>query len=156
VEIAGLPLHPLVVHAAVVLMPLAVVSAAVFAVVPRWRWLTRWPTAALTLGSVAAVVLAKLSGDDLKQARPELAPLVKVHEARGDLLMWVSIGFAVAVVLAVVLLGSTSPLPSGRGAKAEAVPWLGKLLAALVVAGGLVVLVLVVLTGDAGARAVWG
>jgi hypothetical protein len=45
---AGLPLHPLVVHAAVVLTPLAALLVVGSAVLPRWRWLTRWPAGAAT------------------------------------------------------------------------------------------------------------
>jgi hypothetical protein len=43
---AGLPLHPLVVHAAVVLTPLAALLVVGSAVLPRW--LTRWPAGAAT------------------------------------------------------------------------------------------------------------
>lgn len=40
-EFFGLPLHPLVVHAAVVFVPLAALLVMVFAVFPRHRWATR-------------------------------------------------------------------------------------------------------------------
>ena len=33
----GLPAHPLVVHAAVVLLPMAAIATVVVAAVPRWR-----------------------------------------------------------------------------------------------------------------------
>ena len=42
-EINGLPLHPLVVHAVVVLSPLAALGGLLYAAVPRWRWWLRWP-----------------------------------------------------------------------------------------------------------------
>jgi len=35
--INGLPLHPLLVHAVVVLLPLAAVGSIIIAVVPKWR-----------------------------------------------------------------------------------------------------------------------
>ena len=47
-EINGLPLHPLVVHAAVVFLPCAALLALVYAAVPRWRWAVRWPMVGLT------------------------------------------------------------------------------------------------------------
>ena len=71
-QIAGLPLHPLVVHAAVVLIPLTALLTIGLAVLPRWRWLLRWPTAGasvlcIVLGIpflLAAIVLARrLSAD---------------------------------------------------------------------------------------------
>jgi hypothetical protein len=75
-EIGGLPVHVLVVHAAVVLTPLAALTAIVFAVVPRWRWLTRWPALVSGLVALGAVVAAKLSGDNFVENRPEPGPLV--------------------------------------------------------------------------------
>jgi hypothetical protein len=155
-EIGGLPLHPLVVHAAVVFTPLAGLLAIVFAVVPRWRWLTRWPTGITAAAALGAVLIAKLSGESLVEQRPELAPLVRVHEERGGLLMWFVIGFCVVVAAAVWMLGSTSPLPSGRGARDAAASWAGKVLPILVVLSALVVVVQVISTADAGSRAVWG
>src|SRR5687767_12450546 len=116
-ELGGLPLHPLVIHGAVLLTPLAALASIVFAVVPPWRWLSRWPAALLTLAATGAVVLAKYSGESLLDSRPELAALVKVHQQRGDLLMWFMIGFLVVMAAAVYLLSGTTPLPSGRGAR---------------------------------------
>ena len=48
-EIGGLPLHPLVVHGAVVFTPLAALALIVFAILPRYRYLTRWPAAILAV-----------------------------------------------------------------------------------------------------------
>ena len=76
-EIAGLPLHPLVVHAAVVLIPLTALLTIGLAVLPRWRWLLRWPTAAASLVCVGLAFLATTSGKSLEHARPELARLVR-------------------------------------------------------------------------------
>ncbi len=155
-EIAGLPLHPLVVHAAVVFTPLAGLSAVVFAVLPRWRYLTRWPTAALTLAALASVWVARVSGRSLLAARPELAPLVRVHQQRGTQLSLLMILFTVVVLLAVWGLGGASGLLSGRGARETRVAAFDKALPALVVVASLLVLVWCAITGDAGARAIWG
>jgi hypothetical protein len=155
-EIGGLPLHFLVVHAAVVFTPLAALAAIVFAVTPRWRWLLRWPALVTGLIALASVVVAKLSGTSYLEANPQLAPIVQVHEQRGTVLMWVTVAFAVVLLAATFMLGSRSPLPSGRGARDSALPAADLVVAALLVVGALAVLVLVILTGDAGARAVWG
>ena len=53
-EINGLPAHMLIVHAAVVFLPLASVLALVYAGVPRWRWATRWPMVGFTTVALAA------------------------------------------------------------------------------------------------------
>ena len=155
-EIGGVPLHPLVVHAAVVFTPLAAVLAIVFAVVPRWRWLSRWPTGVAALVALGSVFMARLSGEALLEARPGLEPLVRVHEERAELLSWFVIAFFVIAVTAVLMLSSTSPLPSGRGARTAPGPAsIGELLPVFVVLSALAVIVMVVLTGDAGSRAVW-
>ena len=48
-EINGLPLHPLVVHAAVVFGPLAALAALAYVVLPAWRDRLRWPMVVLAL-----------------------------------------------------------------------------------------------------------
>lgn len=155
-EIAGLPLHPLVVHAAVVLTPLAVLSAVVFAVVPKWRYLTRWPSALLTVGALVVVWVARLSGRSLLAARPELAPLVRTHQQRGIQLSLLMILFTLVVLAGAWGLGGRSGLVSGAGARETRVAVLDKVLPAVVVVVGLAVTTWVVLCGDSGARALWG
>lgn len=155
-EIDGLPLHPLVVHAAVVLIPLVAALAVALAVLPRWRWLTRWPTAAGSVLTVGIAFLATRTGDDLAASRPELRALVHEHAERGDRLATVTIVLAVVVVISAILLPGTSALASGAGARASRVPIADRVLPVLLVVVAVVVLVLVYLTGESGARAVWG
>ena len=155
-EIAGLPLHPLVVHAAVVLTPLAVLLVIAFAVLPRHRWATRWPAAAATLAALASVWVARLSGVSLRDSRPELARLVESHAQRGAQLSLLVTALAILTAVSVWSLGGSSALASGRFARESRVPALDKVLPALLVLSGLAVLVSVVLVGDSGARAVWG
>jgi len=155
-EIAGLPLHALVIHAAVVFTPLAVLSALVFALVPRWRYLTRWPTAVLAVVALGSVWLARLSGQSLVEARPELAQLVETHQSRGTVLSWLVILFFVVVAVAVWSLPGESGFAGGAGARTSRVTALDKVLPAAVVVAALLVLVWVLMTGDAGSRAVWG
>ncbi|HSE07043.1 MAG TPA: DUF2231 domain-containing protein [Nocardioidaceae bacterium] len=155
-EIAGLPVHPLVVHAAVTLIPLSALFAIAFVVLPRWRWLSRWPTALLAVAALAVAWVARLSGAALLDSRPELARLVAEHQTRGQLLSLVAIPYAVIVVLAAWSMAGGTALASGRGGQESRIPALETVLAALVVIAALAVLVLVVLTGDSGSRAVWG
>jgi hypothetical protein len=155
-NIAGLPLHPLVVHAAVVFTPLAVLLALGFALRPRWRYLLRWPLAVTTVLAVVTVWVSRLSGDSLLDAKPELRQLLHTHEERGEQLSLLMILFTVVVAVAVWGLGGESGLTSGAGARETRVAALDKALPILLVAAALLVLVWVVLTGDAGSRAVWG
>jgi hypothetical protein len=161
-EIFGLPAHPVVVHAAVVLTPLAVLLVLAFALLPSWRWASRWPALLVTLAATGAVVVAKYSGQALYDDRIAHLPpsrvteLVATHASRGDVLFWVTIAFAVMVVLAFYLLPAPSGLRGGRldhAGRQEG--WVGIVVPGALVVLGIVVTIWVVLTGDAGARAVW-
>jgi uncharacterized membrane protein len=142
-EINGLPLHPLVVHAAVVLGPIAAVAALTF-LVPRWRGTLRWPLLVLAVLATGALVVAYFSGGDFLDSKPELeqVPAVETHEELGEQLLWVSLAFgAVAIVSAWV---------NARSGGLRVLLDVGLAVAAVVL------LVWVFRTGEAGARAVWG
>lgn len=157
-EINGLPLHPLVVHAAVVFLPLAALLSLVYAGVPRWRWATRWPLVGLTAVALGSVMTAYFSGRNFLDRQPELeqSAAVKLHEERAEVLFWVTIVFAVLVLLSAWGLGGPSGLISGRfgrGRHNTLVEWS---LVAMLGIMAISALAMVLQTGDAGARAVWG
>ncbi len=164
-EIAGVPLHPLVVHAVVMLVPMAVVLGWVHVLLRGWRWLTRWVALGTSVAALAAVVVARQSGSDLLANRPflvsdpesEVARLIETHQDRADVLLVAVIVHTLLVAVAFWALPATSALSTGRfDHPGRDVPWLTFVLQALVVVAGIVSLVYVVLTGAAGARAVWG
>ena len=152
-EINGVPLHPLVVHAVVVLGPLAALAGLAYAFVPRWRWLLRWPLVVLAVVTAVTSVVAVQAGEALLDLRPELEPLVAEHQERGELLRTVAIGYAVVSLAAAWALGGVSALASGRGARETR---FGIPVTAVLAIGALALLVLLFLAGDSGARAVWG
>ncbi len=162
-EIFGLPLHPLVVHATVVFTPLAALCTIAFAIFPKWRYLTRWPTILLAVTAGITVWTAKLSGKDLFDERFASLPAdnpvreaIEKHQDRGDVLALIIIAFVVLALLGAWLLGGPSGLASGRGAVAERTEaWVALVVPAALVVISLVTLVWAVLTGDAGARATW-
>lgn len=155
-EIAGLPLHPLVVHAAVVLTPLAAALVVAYAVLPRHRWATRWPAVGFTLAALASVWVARLSGLSLLESRTGLEQIIGTHRQRGEVLSLVMVLFTVLVLVAARLLGGPSALASGAGARESRSATVDRSLTVALVAGSVLVLVGVVLAGDAGARLVWG
>lgn len=142
-EINGLPLHPLVVHAAVVFGPLAAASALVY-LVPRWRDRARWPMVALSVVAAGALVLAYYSGGSFLNSKPELeaSPLVQDHERLGRQLFWVSLAFGLVAVV-------SGWLDARSGAPRV-------VFDVLLAVTAVVLLVWVFRTGEAGARAVWG
>ena len=60
-KIGNLPLHPLVIHAAVIGIPLAVLLAFLFAF-PKTRAWARWPLAIVVVGATAVTFVARQSG----------------------------------------------------------------------------------------------
>ncbi|HSF36656.1 MAG TPA: DUF2231 domain-containing protein [Nocardioides sp.] len=152
-ELNGVPLHPLVVHAVVVLGPLAALTGLVYAAVPRWRWLLRWPLVVLAVVVAVTALTAVAAGEDLLAARPELAPIVEDHQEAGENLRSVALIYVAVAGLAAWALGGSSALASGRGARETR---FGIPVAVLLAAGAVALLVTVYLAGDSGARAVWG
>ena len=151
-SINGLPLHPLVVHAAVVFAPLAAL-AVVASVVPSWRWAMRWPalvSAALAAGSVQ---LAAMTGDSLKHQVGRSA-LIETHEMWAGRLQVATWVLAALTLVAFWSLPHVTRVAGGRD-KSTRVGVLERPLKVLLPLAAVAVLVLVVLTGDAGARAVW-
>jgi hypothetical protein len=156
-HINGVPLHPLVVHAVVVFVPLGALSAILFAVVPRWRWLLRWPTLVLAVGAVVLTRIAVLTGTSLKNEKNftgVLGDRIATHMTWAHRLEWSVWVFAVVAVLAVWVLPHVMPL-AGRQDRVSPRQSLVMVATVLLPIAGAVVLVLAVITGDAGAKAVW-
>ncbi|NUS56572.1 MAG: hypothetical protein HOV66_17215 [Streptomycetaceae bacterium] len=147
----NLPLHVLVIHLAVVVLPVSALTAVAFAAVPKWRTVLRWPALVLGVGALVCAFVAKKSGDAFVAALPQLQQLVQVHRSRGNLLLWFALAFAILVVAAFLLLPTT-----GKGAVAINSRPLQLVVTAAVVVMAVVMIYQTVRTGDAGARAVWG
>ena len=154
----GLPLHPLVVHATEVIVPLAALLVVLTAAWPRFRRWSGYLTLGVTLVALALVPVSKESGEKLEERVGENA-LVETHAELADgLLPWV-IGLA---IMAAVMLwwnirekrAKTSAASSSNEAKRGA-RWVPVLLVilALIIAGGTTVDA--VLIGHSGATAVW-
>jgi uncharacterized membrane protein len=155
-EVGGVPLHPLVVHAAVVFVPLAALAVVAFAVLPKHRWLTRWPAVLTTVVALVSVWVSRFSGHALKEDLQGIEQVIATHEERAELLSLLMIGFAVLALVGAWALGGPSALVSGAGSRESRVAALDVVLPGVLVVASLVVLVLVVLVGDAGSRVVWG
>ena len=151
--IAGLPLHPLVVHAVEVIVPLAALAVLLAAVWPTFRsWAFALPLA-LALGALVLVPIATQSGEALEERVSETAA-VEAHTQLGEQLTpWV-IGLA---VVAAALFYLTWQARRGHEGKGWAAPrWLPVVImvAALVASTGTIVQA--VRIGHSGATSVWG
>jgi len=147
-NIHGIPLHALVVHAAVVFTPMAAVAVGTYGAMPRWRAWLRWPMAALAVVSAGSCGLAFLTGRSLRDhllGEGVQNKWIAIHNHRANILVVLVL---VQLLLTAVAFWLTPPGRTLDGVAARALP-------VVLVIVALVVLVSVVLTGDAGARAVW-
>jgi glucan phosphoethanolaminetransferase (alkaline phosphatase superfamily) len=149
----GLPVHALAVHAAVVAVPLAALLAVLF-VIPRTRAWARWPLLIVSIGGLAAVYVAKVSGFNLEhnlQASGVLTnqnpayALVITHSQRANQLWLIMIAFTLIVIAAFVFSRDPERFRGG----------IGTAVSVLLIIGAAAVAVQVVRVGDIGARAVW-
>lgn len=147
-ELFGLPAHPLIVHAAVVLLPLAAVATLAVALIPRAR--RHYAPIVLGLAVVAAVFvnLAQGSGDSLED-RVDETRLVDEHADKGEGVQPWAIGVVVvagAVTAAAFLRHRLPRVPD--------VAVTGVLVVAALTAG-VGATWTIVDAGHSGARAVW-
>lgn len=148
-RIAGLPLHPLLVHAAVVLTPLTALAVALAAVWPAARRRLGYapPLAALLVAGLVPVTV--LAGQELADTVGE-TPAIERHEELGLML----IPWTVALLVASVAVTLVDRMPAARRPTALARA-AATIVPALAVVAAVGTIVVTVLTGDAGARAVW-
>ena len=143
----GLPLHPLVVHAAVIVTPVAALLALAL-IRPSWRQRLRWPAAIAVAVAWLLVWLARASGEALQQAIGEqlkgtsAGKALDLHIQFADKLNYVLFTLLVVVVLFAWLLPKLARPAGAVGAVVIAV------LAVMVIA-------LVAQTGEQGAKTVW-
>lgn len=144
----GLPLHPLVVHAAVVLIPLTCLGTILIAVKRSWRKNLGWWVVGLAFVSVGAALIAKESGEALAKVVGNPAE----HAELGDTL---------PIIAGVMFLATTALVIADRwldgGEPSEdSRPIAVTVLAILAVVVSLGATAQTVRVGDSGAKAVWG
>lgn len=145
--INGLPVHPLVVHAVVVLLPLAMLGTIAIVVRPAWK-LTYGPLV-VACAAIATVLIpvATSSGEQLEKHVGDPGE----HAELGDQLIWFAIPLLI-LVAAVVLLArrqAAGKPPIGPSA-------LPMIVSGLAIVAALATTVQIYRIGDSGARAAWG
>jgi predicted membrane protein DUF2231 len=144
--VLGLPVHALVIHVVVVLVPLSAVGVAAIALVPRWRARFGWVVVALATAGLVAVPVATQSGYRLKErlnAGGVVARQIHAHQQLGRLVIY--------PVLAMWILALALMLLDRRARQGRVVA----VVAALAVLGAGASTALVVLAGHKGSTAVW-
>lgn len=148
-ELLGLPLHPLIVHATVIIVPLAGIGGLAIACLTfardRYGWLV---TVLALLGAILTLVTQK-AGSDFAESFQRHTPEMERHfELGNDLLPWTIALFVgtLAVMIGRRLLGKDRRI--GR-----LVLLLGMIIT---VVSAILSIVQVARIGHAGAVAVWG
>ena len=152
-QINGLPVHALVLHAAVVFVPLLAAGAIAYALVPRLRPRIGWAVVLLAIVAPVTAVVTRLSGEELLERlqaqglKGRGAEILADHMDYGNLTAYVSVALGVVSLIMVFLTGrKTSSLPKIADIA------LAVVMVVLAGAAGY----LVFKTGDSGATAVWG
>jgi hypothetical protein len=140
--ITNLPWHPLVVHAAIVLIPLACLGAVLVAVRPEWNRVHGLIVVVTALLATGFSLVAKESGEQLESR----VGLPNDHAHWGKYVV-VSAGLVFLSTAALWWLDRTHP---------ETRPLAAKVLAVVQVLVAVLAFTLVVLAGHSGAQAVWG
>ena len=138
--VMGLPVHPLIVHLAVVLIPLAAIAASVMAVKPGVSRKYGAVIIGITVVGQLSLNVAKLSGEALLE---RLDMELERHTELGNLAPLASVPLLVLVILLYQVDRRR------RGSK------LRKLIALLTVIAALFAAGYISLTGHSGAEAVW-
>ena len=138
----GLPIHALVVHGVVVLLPLSIIGTIAIAVRSSWRRRYGHLVLACSAVATALIPIATSSGEALEKHVGDPGK----HAQLGDQLIWFAI--PVLVLGAVLVLLDRRPRPAGAK--------LVGAVAVVAVVASLAAGVQVYRVGDSGARAAWG
>ena len=156
--ISGIPLHPLIVHVPVILVPLAFVGAVLALVRPPWRSWALTLVAVFAGISLVGVQLALQSGEGLEEILDEESALIEQHaqlaeQARPMVFAFFMFALAAAVIFHLIARAERrDDVDGGR------IPLMRKLLVpvmALSVLTGALSLTWVYRTGHTGAESVW-
>lgn len=148
--IAGLPLHPLVVHATEVIVPAAAVTVLLAVLWPRFRRWARFVPLGLSVIALVLVPISTESGESLEHRVGE-NNLIETHSNLAEgLLPWV---IGLVVVAAALLVWNWNDRKEGSTPRDPR--WVPAVLAVagVLVAGGTTVQAIRV--GHSGATAVW-
>jgi preprotein translocase subunit SecG len=156
-EFLGVPLHPLVVHAPVVLVPIGAVLAVVLALRADWRGRVGWwmPSAVLVL--VGMLFVAKESGEAAVEAKNVFGNIDEHEELAETTFIMSLVWFAATLGLVLWEWQARKRTPqalSSAGATVHRDP-VATALAVMVSLIALVTTIWLIRTGHAGAKSRW-
>ncbi len=147
--IGDLPTHTLVVHYAVVMLPLAALALVAIILVPRWRGAFVWAAMVGLVIGTGAAFLSKESGEQLAERIGE----PQQHAQWGDVLPWVAVLLLVVAGAWLWLERRSAARSEESGARSGGAGQ--RVLAAIAIVLAVVVTAMTVVVGHTGAAAVW-
>jgi len=143
-SIAGLPLHPLVIHASIVLIPLVAISGLVMSYLPSFS--RRYGKVTLVIAIVAqlSLFLAKVTGEAFQEI---LDKDMGNHAELGEIAPFVTLPMVALIYLRWRLDRSGATVGSA---------WARRLTSIALIVASLASIAVIVLVGHSGAESVWG
>lgn len=152
--ILGIPAHPLIIHAAVVFIPLLIIGAIVLAAWPPLHGRIGWAVLTLAVIAPLSALFAKLSGQNFrnlliekKLTSPQLLTKITQHNSYGNHTFWWTLGLGVLTLVLLAVAWRSKEAGRRPAVRIGAT-------AVMVVIGGIVGYY-VFKTGDTGAHIVW-
>jgi hypothetical protein len=143
-SVAGLPLHPLAIHASIVLIPLVAIGALVMSYLPSFS--RRYGKLILVIAIFAQVslFLAKVTGEAFEEI---LDKDMGNHAELGEIAPFVTLPMVVLIYLRWRLDRSGATVGS---------VWVRRLTSLALILASLASIAVIVLVGHSGAQSVWG
>ncbi len=151
--VGNMPLHPLVLHAAVVGIPLTTLLCLLFAL-PRFRNWARWPMVLTAVGSLVVTFVTRASGSELAEildldATSQAGALIQQHAKLANQLLLIMVGVSVLGVANAFLVRRPGEGTGERSVLRSVI------LPLLLVVASVIATIWVIRVGDLGSRAVW-
>ena len=143
-SVAGLPLHPLVIHISIVLIPLVAIGALVMSYLPSFS--RRYGKLILIIAIVAQASLffAKVTGEAFEEI---LDKEMGRHAELGEIAPFITLPMVALIYLRWRLDRSGATVGSA---------WVRRLTSVALIVAAIASIVVIVLVGHSGAESVWG
>ena len=151
--ILGLPAHPLVVHAAVILVPLAVIAFAVLCWKAEWRKAYLLPVTVLSIAGGVSAFIAKQTGEPLQRSIRDAARAAGQSSRLGEHPEQGDTAFVWAFLFMVAVVGYWAVLRWGP--KWNVPAWAPKAGYFVVLVPAAIALLTMMVAGHSGATLVW-
>jgi uncharacterized membrane protein len=158
-KLFDLPAHPLLIHAPIVLLPIAAIVTIVLFVKPTWRATAGWWPLALLAVVVVLMFGAKESGEALidayDRANGEGAVDIDQHQSLAETTFVMTLVWLV-VLAALTVIEQVERLRTGALAAVASNATVRQILSGLAALIGVLATVWLIRTGHEGSTSVWG